>query len=129
MQRFQYVTTKVLETPALLAPPNGVTLYNSSLIATLAWDCRPGVANAPLNGYKVYIEQKTGSTWSAPTTILVQTATESDTFQNSSLTYTFPAAGTYRWAVQSLGDGAAAVDSPVPDDTKSRQWSEISFSE
>ncbi|MGA3113099.1 MAG: hypothetical protein ABSF90_01565 [Syntrophobacteraceae bacterium] len=124
---FQYHTTKTLKTPTLITPPNGQVLLTPDRIQTLAWDSRPAVVNGAPNGYNVYIETKTGlKTWSAPTIVPVST-TSGFNWQNSSLTFTAPAVGTYRWAVQAVGDGVLALDSPPPSDSKSKDWWEFTF--
>ncbi len=127
---FQYVTTKTLKTPALIAPPNGQTLFNTpGLVQTLAWDSRPAVTTAAANGYWVYIEQETGTnTWTpvsgSPFPVLT---TSGSTWQNSSLNFTGTVGTTYRWAVQAKGDGVFALDSPAPSDSKSKDWWEFTF--
>jgi hypothetical protein len=135
---FQYLTTRTLETPAHVSPPNGVFLYDTTFTQTLAWDPQPAVAagGAALhNGYDVYIEQQTGSTWTAVTnsqgTSPFNVPLSSPTgWQNASFTFVATVAtgpGTYRWAVVALGDGSLAIDSPAPSDSKPKQWWEFTF--
>jgi hypothetical protein len=123
---FQYHTTKTLETPTLISPPNRQTLFN--LVQTLAWDSRPAVVNGAPNGYNVYIEQETApKTWTKVSgSPFAVSTTSGSTWQNSSYNFT-AVVGTYRWSVQAVGDGVLALDSPVPSETNSKDWWEFTI--
>ncbi len=118
-----------LAAPSRVSPSDGAQFYNTSpRQAILAWAPNPAAAG----GYSVYIESYdsgsndwtavSGSPFSVPPPTPPLT-----TWQNSSYTFPAPAAGEYRWAVQALGDGLPIVDSPVPTDSKLKEWSRFTF--
>jgi len=122
---FEYSTTKTLATPTMLSPANHTHFkgLGPSPSITLAWDSRPGVTTNGKDAYAVTVEVLNSSTGVWENAITTDPALVIEPWQNSSLTFTpTEATGSFRWAVQALGDGSLAKDSPAPDPTKPNQW-------